>query len=287
MGRQNKLDKLDEETRSLVLDMKYKQRKTLKEIEADLKKDGIDVSYQSIRRFIKRYDFVAKALELDGLSITDASLIEQIQKLQQIANGVLFETFTEVNTVSFDPGRAEFLKDLINTTSVAARSIASVSKAKQSINIGQRSFIKLLLNGLKRGHQQYLREHHLSKDTNLLHYIVPVMKAMDAALREAGIEIIHSSDIDSLNDDGFFDDRDDIYLLQHYAGKLIDDLEAIGGKDLLEEPTIKEDVGYLKEFSQKVKKNLSKGGGNKDGERESVGRAKEFNRSCREDLKAG
>lgn len=166
MGRRNKIELAGTEIQREVVRKYYKEGKSLRSIEKELREKGMQVSKESIRRFVKKYRDIAKTLIVLDEKVDDKTLIEQAQSLQEIAYGIVQEAFSlYLNQVEDPAERLAFALSFLEKISSATRATAQVSKTKHEI-------------------RQYWEE--------LLNEIMNVVNAMnvDEEVKEKALEII-------------------------------------------------------------------------------------------------
>ncbi len=166
MARRNKIELAGTEIQREVVRKYYKEGKSLRKIEKELRERGMKVSKESIRRFVKKYRDIAKTLIVLDEKVDDKTLIEQAQSLQEIAYGIVQEAFSlYLNQVDDPAERLAFALSFLEKISSATRATAQVSKTKHEI-------------------RQYWEE--------LLNEIMNVVNAMsvDDEVKEKALEII-------------------------------------------------------------------------------------------------
>ena len=166
MARRNKIELAGTEIQREVVRKYYKEGKSLRKIEKELRERGMQVSKESIRRFVKKYRDIAKTLIVLDEKVDDKTLIEQAQSLQEIAYGIVQEAFSlYLNQVDDPAERLAFALSFLEKISSATRATAQVSKTKHEI-------------------RQYWEE--------LLNEIMNVVNAMsvDNEVKEKALEII-------------------------------------------------------------------------------------------------
>ena len=166
MARRNKIELAGTEIQREVVRKYYKEGKSLRKIEKELRERGMQVSKESIRRFVKKYRDIAKTLIVLDEKVDDKTLIEQAQSLQEIAYGIVQEAFSlYLNQVDDPAERLAFALSFLEKISSATRATAQVSKTKHEI-------------------RQYWEE--------LLNEIMNVVNAMsvDDEVKEKALEII-------------------------------------------------------------------------------------------------
>jgi len=143
MGRRNKIELAGTEIQREVVRKYYKEGYSLRSIEKELKEKGLEVSKESIRRFVKKYKELAKTLVVLDQKVDDKTLIEQAQSLQEIAYGIVQEAFSlYLHEVSDPAERLAFALSFLEKISSATRATAQVSKTKHEI----RQYWEELLN---------------------------------------------------------------------------------------------------------------------------------------------
>jgi len=134
MARRNKIELAGIELQKKVLSKYFKEGKTLKEIEKELKEEGYEVSKSGVHRFIQKHKTTARMLLIAKDKVDDKELIEQSQALQEIAYGIVMEAFSLFEKRETDPAtRLAFALSLLEKTSSAIRATAQVSKTKFEI----------------------------------------------------------------------------------------------------------------------------------------------------------
>ena len=131
MGRRHKLDKYPEAKRE-VIRAYYEEGKSLKEIEREIKiKFPVEVSRESIRRLVKRYEPLIKLQELGVLSAEDVDLLASSQALSKLSEGILIELIVEWKEKGEIPKeKLDAILDLVATTSKVAKTQSEIEKNK-------------------------------------------------------------------------------------------------------------------------------------------------------------
>jgi len=134
MGRRSKVELAGLDTQREVVRGYFREGKSLRQLEKELREKGLEVSKESIRRFVKKYKDVAKTLVVVGDKVDDKTLIEQAQSLQEIAYGIVQEAFSlYLHEVSDPAERLAFALSFLEKISSATRATAQVSKTKHEI----------------------------------------------------------------------------------------------------------------------------------------------------------
>ncbi|HIQ48578.1 MAG TPA: DUF4817 domain-containing protein [Aquifex aeolicus] len=150
MGRRHKLEKFPEAKRE-VLRAYYEEGKSLREIERELKiKYPIEVSRESIRRLVKRYEPLIKLQELGILSAEDLDLLTSSQALSKLSEGILLELIVEWKEKGEIPKeKLDAILDLVATTSRVAKTQSEIEKNKTQLISFWETRIKKMTNKLK------------------------------------------------------------------------------------------------------------------------------------------
>jgi len=131
MGRRHKLDKHPQVKRE-VIRAYYEEGKSLKEIENEIKiKYPVEVSRESIRRLVKRYEPLIKLQELGVLSAEDVDLLASSQALSKLSEGILLELIVEWKEKGeIQKEKLDAILDLVATTSRVAKTQSEIEKNK-------------------------------------------------------------------------------------------------------------------------------------------------------------
>ncbi len=134
MPRRNQVELAGLDIQRKVLKKYYKEGKNLREIEKELKGEGLEISKSAIHRFIQKHRATARTLLVMEDKVDDKELIEQSQALQELAYGIVMEAFSLFEKKESDPAtRLAFALSLLEKTSSAIRATAQVSKTKFEI----------------------------------------------------------------------------------------------------------------------------------------------------------
>ncbi len=146
MPRRNKVELAGIDVQKKVLKKYYKEGKGVREIEKELKEEGLEISKSAIHRFIQKHRLTARTLLVMDDKVDDKELIEQSQALQELAYGIVMEAFSLFEAKESDPAtRLAFALSLLEKTSSAIRATAQVSKTKVEI----REYWEKLLEAIK------------------------------------------------------------------------------------------------------------------------------------------
>jgi len=134
MGRRHKLDRYPEAKREVIRGY-FEEGKSLRELESEIKiKYPVEVSRESIRRLVKRYEPLIKLQELGVLSAEDVDLLASSQALSKLSEGILIELIVEWKEKGEIPKeKLDAILDLVATTSRVAKTQSEIEKNKTQL----------------------------------------------------------------------------------------------------------------------------------------------------------